>query len=165
MIADNTYPLIFIRNNIMTERLDFFTISPQAMEILQTQENNLRKQFDGCTTIWELVKLRISQINQCAYCIDMHSKDALNQGESVERIYGLNAWREMPFYSESEKNALNWAELITSGQPVTDIQYQSALNTFSEKYLVDLTIAVNSINSWNRLAKAFKPDVGSYKTN
>lgn len=149
----------------MTKRLNYFTTSPQAMEILLAQEDYLGKQFNGCRSSWELVKLRISQINQCAYCIDMHSKDALSQGESIERIYGLNAWRDMPFYSESEKNALNWAELITSGQPVTDIQYQSALNALGEQYLVDLTVAVNAINSWNRIAKAFKPDVGSYKAS
>jgi len=165
MIADNAYPLFFIRNSIMTKRLNYFTTSPQAMEILLAQEDYLGKQFNGCNILWELVKLRVSQINQCAYCIDMHSKDALSQGESVERIYGLNAWRDMPLYSESEKNALNWAELITSGQPVTDIQYQSALNAFGEQYLVDLTIAVNAINSWNRIAKAFKPDVGNYKAS
>jgi AhpD family alkylhydroperoxidase len=165
MIAYYAYPFIFIRNSIMAKRLNYFTASPQAMEILLTQESYLEKQFTGCTSLWELVKLRVSQINQCAYCIDMHSKDALNQGESIERIYGLNAWRDMPFYSEEEKNALNWAELITSGQAVTDLQYQNAQNVFGEQYLVDLTIAVNAINSWNRIAKAFKPDVGSYKTS
>jgi len=149
----------------MTKRLNYFTTSPQAMDILLSQENYLGQQFTGDTSTWELIKLRISQINQCAYCIDMHSKDALSQGESIERIYGLSAWRDMPLYSEAEKNALNWAELITSAQPVTDIQYQHALDAFGEQYLLDLTIAINAINSWNRIAKAFKPEVGSYQAS
>lgn len=149
----------------MTKRLNYFTTSPQAMEILLAQEKYLGKQLSGNSHLWELLKLRVSQINQCAYCIDMHSKDALYQGESADRIYGLNAWRDMPLYSQQEQSALNWAELITSGQPVTDMHYQNAVNTFGEQYLLDLTIAVNAINSWNRIAKAFKPDVGSYKAS
>ena len=151
----------------MNKRLNYFVTSPKAMEILLDQENYLRQQFSGnnalTITIWELVKLRISQINQCAYCIDMHGKDAIKLGESAERIYGLSAWREMPFYTESEQSALDWAELVTSERPVTEESYQSALDVFGEQGLVDLTIAVNSINSWNRISKAFKPEVGSYK--
>jgi len=153
----------------MTKRLDFISASPRAMEILLEQENNLSQQFRGdhsvSLTIWELVKLRISQINQCAYCIDMHSKDALKLGESPERIVGLSAWLEMPLYTELERSALAWAELITSGQPVAEESYQHALDNFGEQGLVDLTIAVNAINSWNRIAKTFKPEVGSYKPN
>lgn len=149
----------------MNARMNYFAAAPKAMDILMTQEHYLNSQFsniDGGLIRWELVKLRISQVNQCAFCIDMHSKEALNQGESVERIVGLNAWREMPFYSEQEKSALKWAELITSGEPVTDIDYQSAEKTFGEQDLVDLTIAINAINSWNRIAKTFKPEVGSF---
>lgn len=146
----------------MTQRLNYFTASPHAMEILLAQEAYLGKQFHDNAALWELMKLRISQMNQCAYCIDMHSKDALHQGESIERIYGLSAWRDMPCYSESEQQALTWAELIISDASVSDIQYQQALNAFGEQGLVDLTIAVNAINSWNRIAKAFKPDVGQY---
>jgi len=73
--------------------------------------------------VWELVKLRVSQINQCAFCIDMHSKDALSQGEASERILGLNAWRDMPFYSQIERAALEWAEHLTFGKPVSDDIY------------------------------------------
>jgi len=153
----------------MTKRVDYFSSSPQAIEILLEQENYLQRQFSGThsvtTTTWELVKLRISQINQCAYCIDMHSKDALKLGESPERIYGLSAWLEMPLYSEPERDALAWAELITSGQPVADEHYQHALDSFGAQGLVDLTIAINAINNWNRIAKAFKPEVGSYQPN
>jgi AhpD family alkylhydroperoxidase len=153
----------------MTKRLNYLTVSPKAIEILLDQEKYLRRQFNGAhsltTTLWELVKLRVSQINQCAYCIDMHSKDALKLGESPERIYGLSAWPDMPSYSELEQSALAWAEHITSGQPVTDKHYQHALDSFGEQGLLDLTIAVNAINSWNRIAKTFKPEVGSYNPN
>lgn len=151
----------------MANRINYFLISPQAMEILLEQEKYLRRQFCDSHSVtistWELIKLRISQLNECAYCMDMHSKDALKLGEKPERIYGLSAWTDMPFYSELERAALAWAELITSGQDVTEERYQQALEIFDSQDLVDLTIAVNAINSWNRIAKAFKPEVGSYK--
>jgi len=146
----------------MTKRLNSFEVSPQAMQILLDQEKYFKKQFEDNVKLWELVKLRVSQMNQCGYCIDMHSKDALKLGESIERIYGLTAWQEMPFYSETERNALNWAELITLGQTVNDVQYQTALNALGEFTLCNLTLAINAINSWNRISKAFKPEVGSY---
>ena len=147
----------------MNTRLNFFAAAPQAMEIIMTQENYLSQQFDSNKALWELVKLRVSQINQCAYCIDMHSKDALAQGEKVERIFGLNAWRDTPLYTELEQNALQWAELLTSGQAISFELYQQAAEAFGDQGLVDLTIAVNAINSWNRMAKVFKPEVGVYK--
>lgn len=151
----------------MSKRLDYFAAAPKALGILLQQEDYLRRQFTGKHSVsentWELVKLRVSQINQCAYCIDMHTKDALKLGEKYERIIGLSAWSDMPFYSESEQNALAWSELLTSAKPVTEAQYQRALDSFGEEGLVDLTIAVNAINSWNRIAKSFKPEVGSYQ--
>lgn len=151
----------------MNPRLNFFAASPRTMEILVEQENNFSQQFTGNHTVtkttWELVKLRVSQINQCAYCIDMHGKDALKCGETPERIYGLSAWLEMPFYTVLERRALQWAELISAGKPVADEDYRLSLETFGDQGLVDLTVAVNAINSWNRIAKAFKPEVGSYQ--
>lgn len=151
----------------MTLRANYFELAPKAMEILMNQEGYLREQFGVSKTvtipIWELVKLRISQINQCAYCIDMHSKDALGQGESPERIIGLSAWRDMNLYSEVEFAALDWAEVLTSGKAVDDHSYQKVVETLGEQAVMDLTIAINSINSWNRIAKTFKPEVGSYK--
>jgi len=151
----------------MSKRLDYFAAAPKALRILLEQENYLRHQFTGdhavSVTTWQLVKLRVSQINQCAYCIDMHTKDALKLGEKSERIIGLSAWPDMPFYSEAEQTALVWAELLTAAKPVTDVQYQHTLDRFGEQGLVDLTIAVNAINSWNRIAKSFKPEVGSYQ--
>jgi len=146
----------------MTTRLNYFATSPQAMDILLNQEGYIGEAFKDNKLLLELVKIRVSQVNQCALCIDMHSKDALKLGESIERIYGLNAWRDMPGYSEHEQKALQWAELITSGQVVTDAEYQEALQVLGEQTLVDLTVAINAINSWNRIAKAFKPAVGSF---
>ncbi len=94
----------------MTKRIDYAAISPEAIKILHQQEAYLRHQFQQSDTVpvrtWELVKLRVSQINQCAFCIDMHSKDALSMGETAERIYGLSAWRDMPMYSDAERAAL-----------------------------------------------------------
>lgn len=151
----------------MTLRANYFELAPKAMQILIKQEDYLREQFSTSETVtistWELIKLRVSQINQCAFCIDMHCKDALSKGEIQERIIGLNAWRDMPFYSEIEQAALDWAEHLTKGKPVDDQSYQNVVNALGEQALVDLTLAINAINSWNRIAKTFKPEVGSYK--
>lgn len=151
----------------MALRANYLDLASGAMQILINQEGYLREQFSISETltipIWELVKLRVSQINQCAFCIDMHSKDALGQGESEERIIGLSAWRDMPLYSDVEIAALDWAEHLTYGKAVDDDSYHKALEALGEQALVDLTIATNAINSWNRIAKTFKPEVGSYK--
>jgi len=151
----------------MTLRTNYFELAPKAIQILMSQEDYLAEQFNVSDTVtkltWELVKLRVSQINQCAFCIDMHSKDLLNDGEALERILGLSAWRDMPMYSETERVALDWAERLTEGKPVDDDYYHSVVRALGEKTLVDLTIAINAINSWNRVAKTFKPEVGSYK--
>ncbi len=151
----------------MTKRIDYAAISPEAIKILHQQEAYLRHQFQQSNTVpvrtWELIKLRVSQINQCAFCIDMHSKDALSMGETAERIYGLSAWRDMPLYSDAERAALGWAERVTSGQPIDEEAYQHALDGFGPQSLVDLTLAINAINSWNRIVKVFKPEVGRYQ--
>ncbi|MGX9417373.1 carboxymuconolactone decarboxylase family protein [Vibrio sp. WJH972] len=151
----------------MTPRANYFSLAADAMPILMNQEQYLRAQFtqsDTVTiTVWELVKLRVSQINQCAFCIDMHSKDALNLGETLERIIGLSAWRDMPHYSEIERTSVAWAELLTAGHQIDDQSYQKTVECLGEKATVDLTIAVNAINSWNRISKTFKPEVGCYK--
>ena len=124
----------------MITRLNYFTTAPQAMDILLNQENYLNQAFEDNKLLIELVKIRVSQINQCAFCIDMHSKDALKHGEQIERIYGLNAWRDMTCYSEKEQHALQWAELIISEQTAADIEYQLAVQALGEKTLVDLTV-------------------------
>ena len=151
----------------MTLRANYFELAPDAINILMSQESCLRSQFNDSDTItmqvWELVKLRVSQINQCAFCIDMHSKDALSRGETHERLIGLSTWRDMPLYSKSERIALEWAERLTKCQAIDEATYDQAVTVLGEQGVVNLTIAVNAINSWNRIAKTFKPEVGSYK--
>jgi AhpD family alkylhydroperoxidase len=151
----------------MTTRANYFALSSKAMELLLEQENYLKQQFSVSQTVptrtWELVKLRVSQINQCAFCIDMHATEAQAQGETAERIIGLNAWRDMPLYNAHERVALDWAEHLTSGQAIDDERYRSVTEALGDQAVVDLTLAINAINSWNRVAKTFKPAIGSYK--
>jgi AhpD family alkylhydroperoxidase len=113
----------------------------------------------------ELVRIRVSQINGCAYCIDMHTKDARARGETEQRLYGLSAWRETPFYSEREHAALAWAEAVTllAQNSIPNELYEQGRGEFSEKELVDLTLGVIAINGWNRLAVAFRSVPGTYK--
>ncbi|MCU1329493.1 MAG: 4-carboxymuconolactone decarboxylase domain protein [Bryobacterales bacterium] len=113
----------------------------------------------------ELVKTRASQLNGCAYCIDMHTKDARALGESEQRLYGLSAWRETPFYSDRERAALEWTEALTliAGNEVSDQVFARVRQQFSEEELVSLSLAVAQINAWNRLVKPFRPAVGSYQ--
>jgi AhpD family alkylhydroperoxidase len=113
----------------------------------------------------ELVKMRASQINRCAYCLDMHSKDALAAGETIQRLILLDAWREAPVYSKRERAALLWCETLTlvaeKGAP--DEVYEQVRKEFSEEELVSLTMAIVAINSWNRLMIGFNTDVGNYQ--
>jgi AhpD family alkylhydroperoxidase len=115
----------------------------------------------------ELVKMRASQLNGCAYCLDMHSKDARAAGESEQRLYVLPAWRETTFYSARERAALAWCEALTQlpahDHSVPDALYREARAQFDEKELVDLTLLVTLINSWNRINIAARPEVGDYK--
>lgn len=116
-------------------------------------------------SLLELVKVRASQINGCAYCIDMHTKDARARGESEQRLYELVAWRETPFYTDRERAALAWTEAVThvSDTHVTDEVYELAREQFSEKELVDLTLAIVAINGWNRRAISFRAVPGTYQ--
>jgi AhpD family alkylhydroperoxidase len=112
-----------------------------------------------------LLKMRASQINGCAYCIDMHSKDARALGETEQRLYELDAWRETPFYTEKERAALAWTEAITlvSETHVSDSFYEEVRKYFNEKEIVDLTFVVTTINAWNRLAIALRAVPGHYR--
>jgi AhpD family alkylhydroperoxidase len=112
-----------------------------------------------------LVEIRASQINGCAYCLDMHTKDARLAGETEQRIYALNAWRETPFFTDRERAALEWTEAVTrvADTHVPDEVYDRAAAHFNEADLVALTFAVIVINSWNRLSISFRPTVGSYQ--
>ena len=110
----------------------------------------------------DLICHRVSQINGCAYCLDLHSKDLRAEGETEQRIYVLGAWRETPFYSKRERAALTWAEAVTKCD-VPDGVYEEATKQFTEEELIDLTIVVNTINFYNRFNIAFKPPVGTYQ--
>jgi AhpD family alkylhydroperoxidase len=113
----------------------------------------------------ELVKTRASQLNGCAYCIDMHTKDARAAGETEQRLYALDAWRETPFYTDRERAALEWTEAITliSEDHAPDDVFMHVRQFFSEEEMVNLTLAIASINSWNRLMIAFRAVPGTYQ--
>ena len=116
-------------------------------------------------SLLNLVYMRVSQINGCAYCLDMHAKDLRAKGESEQRLYLLNAWREAPLYSERERAALAWAEAVTklTDNNVPDAVYNDASEQFTEEELIDLTLAVTTINSYNRINIAFRTTAGSYQ--
>ena len=148
----------------MQQRLDYRTASPDAFKTMLHFELQVHK--SGIEeSLLELVKSRASQINGCAWCLDMHSKDARAQGETEQRLYLLPAWRDAPCYSECERAALAWTEAVTgiaATHDVPDDIYAEARTHFDEKALVDLTLAVIAINGWNRLNVAFRTTVGDY---
>ncbi|QXL83813.1 carboxymuconolactone decarboxylase family protein [Comamonas sp. NLF-1-9] len=146
------------------QRLDYTKAAPEAFKALLNTEMQVHKSGLESSLI-ELVKMRASQINGCGYCLDMHSKDAIADGETVQRLVLLSAWREAPyFYSERERAALAWTEAITqiSTLGVPDALYEEVRQHFDEKGIVDLTLAVIAINGWNRMAVAFRSKVGDY---
>ncbi|GLU55502.1 carboxymuconolactone decarboxylase family protein [Dyadobacter frigoris] len=110
----------------------------------------------------ELVLFRVSQINSCAYCLDMHSKDARANGETEQRLYGLSAWRETPYYSERERAALGWAEAVTKAV-IPDEVYNETKKQFSDEEMIDLTFVITNINTWNRINLAFPNQAGTYQ--
>ena len=148
----------------MKPRLDAAKAAPGAYKAMLDLEHYL-SQSSIEKPLRELIKMRVSQINGCAYCLDMHSKDARAAGETEQRLYLLNAWREAPFYSDRERAALAWAESLTliHANHVPDEIYEEARKHFSETELTDLTLVVVTINSWNRLAIAFRAVPGSYQ--
>lgn len=148
----------------MSQRFDYQKAAPGAVRAMYGLERYL-KESSIELPLRELVKLRASQINGCAYCIDMHTKDARAAGETEQRLYALNAWRETGFYTERERAALAWTEAATriDAHEMDDALYEQARAHFSETELVDLTLAVVAINGWNRIAKSFKPEPGSYE--
>jgi AhpD family alkylhydroperoxidase len=116
-------------------------------------------------SLQNLIKLRVSQVNGCAYCIDMHWKDLRAAGESEQRLYGLDAWEESPYYTDRERAGLAWAEAVTNIQEghVPDPLFEHVKNFFNEKELADLTLAVTAINSWNRLSISARTVPGTYQ--
>ena len=148
----------------MKPRIDYAKVAPGAMSAMLGLETYVRH----CAlerSLIELVKLRASQINGCAYCVDMHTKDARAQGETEQRLYAVVVWEETPFFTERERTALAWTEAVTLvGQGhVPDDVYRQARGVFSEKELVDLTLAIIAINGWNRLAISFRSVPGTYQ--
>ena len=147
----------------MNARIDITRVNPGIMQAMFALERQIRKSgLDE--TLLELVRMRASQINGCAYCLDMHSKDARARGETEQRLYGLNAWRETPYYSARERAALEWTEALTlvSETHVPDDVYERVREQFSEDELVHLTLAVVAINGWNRLNIAARTVPGDY---
>jgi len=145
----------------METRLQLLTKGKEAVNVLFA----MGKYLNNCRiekTIQELVKIRVSQLNSCAYCLDMHWKDAHALGETEQRLYGLSAWEEAPYYNERERAALQFAEAITICK-VPATAYNEAAKYFSEEELVDLAMLVTTTNTWNRLNHAFPQKVGSYK--
>jgi AhpD family alkylhydroperoxidase len=110
----------------------------------------------------ELIDFRVSQINGCAYCLDMHSKEARAEGETEQRLYGLSAWREAPYYTVRERAALAWAEALTDADVSSEV-YAKVKKEFSDEELIDLTLVVTAINTWNRINLAFPQAIGTYK--
>ena len=148
----------------MSGRFDYETVAPAANEAMRGVERYVRASGLERSLI-ELVKIRASQLNGCAFCLDMHTKDSRAAGESEQRIYVLSAWRDAPFYSERERAALAWTEALTRLAPdgIPDELYERARKVFDEVELVNLTMAVVAINGWNRLSVAFRsPEPGSY---
>jgi AhpD family alkylhydroperoxidase len=148
----------------MQARLEAQKVSPAAYHAMLGLENFVRKSKLEPQLI-ELIKMRASQINGCAFCLDMHSKDARAAGETEQRLYALSAWHEAPFFTDRERAALAWTEALTlvAENHVPDEIYEEAKQYFSDEELVNLTLAVVTINGWNRLAIAFRAVPGEYQ--
>ncbi len=148
----------------MQSRMDYKTVAPEGYQAMAKLEHYVR--HSGLEpSLLELVKTRASQINGCAFCLDMHTKDARAAGETEQRLHTLSAWHETPFFTDRERAALAWTEAVTrvADTHVPDDVYEQARKHFSEKELVDLTLAVVAINGWNRLAIACRTVPGTYQ--
>lgn len=148
----------------MAARLNYAKAFPEGIHALL----NLEKVIGASglePSLHELVKTRASQMNGCAYCIDMHTKDARAQGETEQRLYALSAWRETPFFTPRERAALAWTEALTNIQQghASDAAYKEVRQAFDEAELVKLTLAITQINAWNRIAIGFRAEPGIYQ--
>lgn len=148
----------------MDSRLDYQKVLPEGMRAVYTL-NRYSEQSGLESKLLALIKTRASQINGCAYCIDMHTKEARSGGETEQRLYGLSAWHETPYYSDRERAALALTEAVTliADNHVPDEIYQQAQKQFNDEELVKLMIAINMINLWNRIAITFRTLPGSYE--
>lgn len=148
----------------MKARLDYSKVEPKALKAMLALESYVNA--SGLElSLRELVKIRASQLNGCAYCLDMHTKDARAEGETEQRIYALSAWRETPFFTDRERAALEWTEAVTliADVHISDELYESMLEHFTESEIIVLEMAIIAINGWNRLAVSFGTVPGSYK--
>ncbi len=145
-------------------RLDYAQYAREPLRSLYAIERYLHGSGID-SKLLHMLKLRASQINGCAFCIDMHWKDARAAGEMEQRLYGLDAWRESPYYTEKERAALEWTESVTlvSETHVPEDVYARVRSQYSEKEIVDLTLAVGMINLWNRVAISFRAEPGKYQ--
>jgi AhpD family alkylhydroperoxidase len=148
----------------MEERFDYVKAAPGAYRAMAGIEQYLH----NCgleESLLNLIRLRASQINGCAFCIDMHWKDLRAQGETEQRLYGLDAWRESPWYTDRERAALAWTEAVTlvASSHVPESIYDEVRPHFNERELSDLTLAVAAINAWNRLSIATRKEPGAYQ--
>jgi len=148
----------------MEPRIDYLKSARGAYHAMLGIEHYLQ-QSGLEESLQNLIKLRVSQVNGCAYCIDMHWKDLRAAGESEQRLYGLDAWEESPYYTDRERAALAWAEAVTNIKDghVPDAVFEHVKNFFNDKELADLTLAVTAINSWNRLSIAARTVPGTYQ--
>jgi AhpD family alkylhydroperoxidase len=148
----------------MEQRINVFEKGHNAIKSLYELGGYLAKSSIE-QPLLNLIYFRVSQINGCAYCLDMHSKDLRVKGETEQRLHVLNAWRDAPFYTDRERAALAWAEDVTDiiGSRVNDAVYEQARAQFSEEELIDLTMGVIAINTYNRLNVAFRTTAGGYQ--
>ncbi|SDX49528.1 carboxymuconolactone decarboxylase family protein [Paenibacillus sp. CF384] len=148
----------------MELRLNYMKVRPDSLQALLKLEGYVKN--SGLDHhLWELIKIRASQINGCAFCLDMHTKDARAMGETEQRLYLLNAWKEAPFYTDEERAALALTEAVTriSEGGVSQELYEQVRNYFDEGQYVDLIMAINAINSWNRIAISTGMIPGEYQ--
>ena len=148
----------------MSARISYTHADPKAVQLLLAVETHIRTSKLE-SKLLHLVKMRASQINGCAFCLDMHSKDARADGESEQRLYSLDAWQEAPYYSERERAALEWTEALTtlSNGHASDSVYEKVRSHFDEQEIVALTLCIAMINSWNRMNVALRTEAGGYR--
>jgi AhpD family alkylhydroperoxidase len=150
----------------MEERINIHEVAPDAYKAMGALQHFVNHSSLP-RTLMELVRMRASQLNGCAYCLDMHSKDATALGMPAQKLFVLDAWREAPFYSDRERAALAWTEALTliAEDQVPDAVYGAVRPHFSERELIELTMAIVTINGWNRLAISTRQEVGTYQSH
>ncbi len=149
----------------MTDRISYRKAAPGVYRAMLAMESYVNNETGLDPVLLDLARLRASQLNGCAYCVDMHAKDLLAAGESMQRVFMLDVWREAPCYSDRERAALAWTEAVTklAGQEVSDAVYDEAHRHFDDAELANLTLAIIAINGWNRLNVAFRTPAGNYQ--